>query len=176
MTDENTKKMTKICCANLKEKPQRLLTKKFDGDILGLRATESSGRAMALKSYGECSNVTTTNWHIRPIAWWARDDEWQFQKLRGFNYNGIYDKTNIGKVGKYKTSTGRIIDIRSGCAYCPQGIHTGYLEWLHEFYPKHFDMLVKIYDRVALKRGDGIDFKKVLEIKKVKDPISLPLD
>lgn len=172
-TSENIKRMTKLCCANLKEKPQKLCTKGFDGDILGLRATESSGRAMAIKRLGDCSNITTTKWHIRPIAWWTRDDEWNFQKLRGFNYNGIYDKTNIGKIGKYKTSTGRIIDIRSGCAYCPQGIHQGYLEWLYEFYPKYFEKLVKIYDNVAIKYGDGIDFKKVLEIKKVKDPRDL---
>ena len=172
--DENIKKPTIKCCHNLKEKPQANLTKEFDGNILGLRANESRARNMAIKSRGDCHfNNTTGKWHIRPIAWWTREDEWNFQKLRGFNYNGIYDKTNIGKIGKYKTSTGRIIDIRSGCAYCPQGIHQGYLEWLYEFYPKYFEKLVKIYDNVAIKHGDGVDFKKVLEIKKVKDPRDL---
>lgn len=173
-TSEANKKPTKKCCYTLKENPQALLTKGYDGNILGLRASEGQARGMALKSGlsidRDCYFGSKAEWNIRPIAWWTREDEWNFQKLRGFNYNGIYDKTNIGKIGKYKTSTGRIIDIRSGCAFCPQGIHQGYLEWLYDFYPHHFNMLVKIYDNVAGLRGDNIDFKKVLEIKKVEDP------
>jgi 3'-phosphoadenosine 5'-phosphosulfate sulfotransferase (PAPS reductase)/FAD synthetase len=173
---EINKKPTKMCCHNLKENPQALLTNSYDGNILGLRATESQARGMAVK-HGlnidrDCYFGTVAEWDIRPIAWWTRKDEWKFQKLREFNYNGIYDKTNIHQIGKYKTSTGRVIDIRSGCAYCPQGIHQGYLEWLHEYYPKHFKMLVKIYNNVALKSDNKIDFNKVLEIKKVKDPRS----
>ncbi len=171
---EKNKRITKLCCHYLKERPQELLTKNYDGNILGIRATESQARAMAIK-HGlnmdrDCYFGKISEWNIRPIAWWSRADEWKFQRLRGFNYNEIYNKTNVGKVGKYKTSTGRIIDIRSGCAFCLQGIHQGYLEWLYEFYPKYFDMLIKIYDRVALKRGDELNFKKILEIKKVKDP------
>lgn len=167
---EANKIPTVRCCHNLKETPQKMITKGYDGNILGLRVDESRARSMAIKNRGECFINIDGAWSIRPIAWWTRDDEWKYQELKGFNYNEIYDNTNIGKIGKYKIKSGKIINIRSGCAYCPQGIHSGYLEWLYKFYPTYFDKLIKIYDSIALVRGDNIDFKKVLEIKKVKDP------
>jgi len=169
-SSSQSRRSTIMCCFNLKDKPQKLLLKGYDGDILGLKATESRGRSISLKKTGDCFFSNDMKWHIRPIAWWTIDDEWEFQKEKGFKYNGIYDKTNCGTKGKYKLSTGGYYKIRSGCAYCPQGIHNGYLEWLKEYYPTYFNKLVNIYNNVSAKHNDGIDFNKVLEIKKVKNP------
>lgn len=165
--DEAKKKPTKMCCGNLKEKPQAKLMKDADGIILGLKATESQGRRWAIYKDGDCFvSKTNSKWYIRPIAYWTSEDEWKFQKLRGFHYNKIYDKTNCHKTGYYLLSSGKLFQIRSGCAFCPQSIHSGYLEWLKEYYPKWYKALIKIYNEIGQARGDGINFLQVLIIKK----------
>lgn len=157
---------TKRCCGNLKERPQQKLMKDMDGVILGLKATESQGRMFSIKKNGDCFFSSKGKWNIKPIAYWTIEDEWTFQKLRLFKYNTIYDRTNCGKTGFYKLSTGKLFQIRSGCAFCPQGIHSGYLEWLKEYYPNWYHTLIKIYNEVAQVRGDGMNFIQILIIKK----------
>jgi len=171
---ESLRVPTKKCCNNLKEKPQHKMLKGYDGDgvLLGLKESDGRGRGFAMKRMGDCWIDTNGVNQIRPIGWWTIDDEWKYQELKGFKYNAIYDKTNMGKKGFYRLKNKKIFQIRSGCAFCPQGIYNGYLEWLYEYYPTYYERLVKIYNNVAEKRGDGITFDKVLEIKKVKRPDS----
>jgi 3'-phosphoadenosine 5'-phosphosulfate sulfotransferase (PAPS reductase)/FAD synthetase len=159
---------TKKCCDNLKEKPQRLLMGDATGIILGIKATEGQNRRLAVLKDGDCfvSKIKKIKdgkkedvWYVRPIAFWTADDEWKFQEMLGFEYNKIYNNTNINKKGYYQLSNGRLFQIRSGCAFCPQGIHIGYLEWLREYYPAWYTALAKMYDDIARLR-EGKDFYK----------------
>lgn len=169
---ESIRVSTKKCCGNLKEKPQGLLTKQFDGSILGLKIMDGRGRGFSGKANGDCWFDKNGDFNSRPINYWSIEDEWKYQEQEGFKYNAIYDKTNINKKGFYQLKSGKLFQIRSGCAFCPQGIYSGYLEWLYAYYPAYYERLVKIYNNVAEKRGDGITFDKVLEIKRVKRPDS----
>jgi 3'-phosphoadenosine 5'-phosphosulfate sulfotransferase (PAPS reductase)/FAD synthetase len=155
MGDQSLLIPTKECCGNLKERPQAKLLKKLkpDGIILGLKATEKSyGRKLTIYRKGDYFTYADGTKRVYPIAYWTLDDEWTFQKKMGFKYNGIYDKTNIGKQGVYKLKNGKLYGIRSGCGFCPQTIQSGYTEWLREYYPKWFEALKKTYNDVALAR------------------------
>jgi len=164
---EEKRNPTKLCCENLKENPQFKLMKKADGIILGLKATENSqGRRWTIFKNGDCFFTANGKWNIKPIAYWTIENEWEYQRLMKFKYNTIYDKSNCNKIGLFKLSTGKFFQIRSGCAFCPQGIYSGYLEWLREYYPKWYDALKKTYNEVAEIRGDGMNFLQVLLIKK----------
>lgn len=178
---EKDRRPTKLCCRNLKENPQFEKQKDFNGVIMGLKATEESrGRQWTIKRNGDCFLGKNGKWHIYPIAYWTIEDEWKFQQLRGFKYNKIYDKTNCGIKGKYKLQSEKFLMIRSGCAFCAQSIHSGYLEWLQEYYPKTYNALIKVYNEVAQARGDGMNFLQVLLLKKKqmlkdKEPCGEPL-
>lgn len=176
--DTLLQKPTKECCKNLKEYPQFKLFKslKINGIILGLKATEQSyGRRLTIYKNGDYFLAKDGKWHIYPIAYWNIKDEWLFQKKMKFKYNKIYDKTNIEKKGFYKLKNNKLYQIRSGCGFCPQSIHKGYLEWLREYYPKWFKTLKKIYNEVALSRKpekvgniyypNGINFLQVFILK-----------
>jgi hypothetical protein len=64
---------------------------------------------------------------------------------------------------------GKLYEIRSGCGFCPQTIHSGYLDWLKEYYPNWYKALIKTYNEVAAARGDGINFLQVLILKRKKE-------
>lgn len=174
--DEYLKTPTKMCCETLKERPQALLQKDMDGIIMGLRADENQGRQWTVKKQGACFLDMNSKWRVRPIAYWTIEDEWKYQEKMGFKYNAIYDKTNINRKGFYQLKSSKLFQIRSGCAYCIQPIYGGYLEWLHEYYPKYYTMLKKTYDDVAdIRMKEGKDtvrmgFCEICKIKKVTAP------
>lgn len=136
---------TKKCCKYLKKDPMHKQTKNADVLILGLRKAENQYRGMIIFRMGNYfHSKALKTWRVYPIAYWTIDDVWKFQKLRGFKYNDIYNHTNCGKVGFFKTKTKKIYQIRTGCWCCPQSIHSGYLDWLEEYFPEFRNALNKM--------------------------------
>jgi 3'-phosphoadenosine 5'-phosphosulfate sulfotransferase (PAPS reductase)/FAD synthetase len=136
---------TKKCCKRLKKDPMHKQTKNADVLILGLRKAENQYRGMIIFRMGNYfHSKALKTWRVYPIAYWTIEDVWKFQKLKGFKYNVIYDKTNCNKTGFFITKSKKIYQIRTGCWCCPQSIHSGYLDWLEEYFPQFRNALNKM--------------------------------
>ncbi|GEM_PF-2614637 len=141
--DKEKRRPTELCCEGLKKKNMRKLEKGATVLILGIRGTENHNRRLKTIRYGDYFFAKShKQWHVYPIAYWTIEDVWEFQKLRGFSYNRLYDKTNCGKKGFYLLPNGEYYQIRTGCWPCPQSIDGGYLIWLKEYFPKFYDAMV----------------------------------
>lgn len=154
---------TEMCCKYLKHKPLQDKTKGCEVLFEGLRLEENNYRKLSiLHTGGYKYNKTTKQWRVYPLAFWTTEDSWKFQKLMGFNYNKIYDKTNCGKKGHFTVSDGSDLKIRSGCWKCPQSIPLGSDEWLEQYYPTLFNHIKK--DMAQLSAY--IDTMRVLRTQK----------
>jgi 3'-phosphoadenosine 5'-phosphosulfate sulfotransferase (PAPS reductase)/FAD synthetase len=142
-SDIEKRKPTDECCKNLKKKNMKKIEKQAGVLILGLRGEENSNRRKKTIQYGDYFySKSDKQYHVFPIAFWSIEDVWEYQNMCCFNYNGIYDLTNCNKKGFYQLPNGEFYQIRTGCVWCPQSINSGYLIWLKEFFPRHYDVMI----------------------------------
>jgi len=65
----------------------------YDLAFIGLRAEESSRRALYLRNMGTCHFVVPLKiWQCNPLAWWTVKDIWAYILSTGIEYNRAYDK------------------------------------------------------------------------------------
>lgn len=168
-SDLKEARATLTCCGLLKKKPMREATKKADGLILGLKMSENQYRRFSILRYGDFYKTKGSGYRILPIAYWTLEDEWKFQKLLGFKYNKLYDKT-LPDVPNYKP--------RTGCWCCPQPAYSiGHLLWLKRYYLSYFNVLMNKYgmkEHVVIKIVGGRSYlvKKLKNSKENYKPCS----
>ncbi len=109
------------------------LSNGFDGSFWGLRADESKGRRVLLRSRGELFKTKIGLWRCSPMAFWTGSDIWQFIDYYKIPYNPLYDNT------KFSTRE----NIRNIGWLSTDGAERGRIVWLKHYYPSVFNMLSK---------------------------------
>lgn len=126
------------CCYYLKKTPakkyEKLTAKK---PILGLLADESRLRETDYLRHG-CNSFDTGA--SRPIAFWKRDDVWEYLKQKDLPYCNVYDKGYT----------------RTGCIFCMFGVHL-------EKEPNRFQILKKTHPVQYKYCMEKLGIKKVLD-------------
>lgn len=126
---------SKNCCRNLKEYPVKKVLNKYHFDLYftGLSRHESRLREFSAKKYGDYFySKTFKHWKCHPIQNWTEKDVWEYHKRYNILHNGIYNK---------KPPNG--FEIRTACWCCTIPIKYGKLEFLRNYYPFLWKILLK---------------------------------
>lgn len=118
----------------LQEKPSKAVEELLGADVklLGLRASESAGRARLWVDHGDYYFVkryfgrNKGIWKANPIALWTDDDVWHYQQENAIPHCELYDKGYP----------------RNGCWPCAMAVRYGQLRRLRENHPELFRHLI----------------------------------
>ena len=139
-------KISKKCCDVMKKKPFHDYMKQYKGGgvLVGTMTCESSIRKQAwLKTGCNAFNLGKG----MPLSFWTEQDVLQYILDEKIQIPAVYG--DIIKVGNKLTTTG---EHRTGCMFCPIGIHL-------EKHPNKFQRMAKthpkIYDYCIHKLGLG---------------------
>ena len=114
----------------------------YDGQIVGLRASENARRRMLLGRVGECHTTRDGRHCAYPLAQWSTRDVWAYIVARGLPYNAAYDVMRAHDVPEPRQRIGPCCDARA--------IRGGAVEVLRQLWPETWSAIVRAYPDMAL--------------------------
>lgn len=131
---ESPFKISKKCCDVMKKKPFHDYMKQRGGSVLvGTMTSESSLRKRAWLQTG-CNAFNLGKG--MPLSFWTEQDILQYILDKNIQIPAVYG--DIVKVGNKLTTTG---EHRTGCMFCPIGIHL-------EKHPNRFQRMAKTHPKI----------------------------
>jgi len=122
------------CSEFIRVRPSKRVEKCLNADLkfLGIRASESRGRARLWTDYGDHYYVKRYFkrkegiWKASPISIWTEDDIWKYHEMHDIPHCELYDKGYP----------------RNGCWTCAMGFKHGQLKRLRQGHPLLFKQLI----------------------------------
>lgn len=112
-------KISNKCCGIMKEQPlDRYRKQTGKKAIIGTMASESTRRKQAWMKVG-CNAFDKRNPTSQPMSFWTEQDVLRYLKEFNIPYASIYGEIVIDNKGNYQTTGEK----RTGCMFCPVGIH-----------------------------------------------------
>lgn len=137
------------CCDVMKKKPfKKYMRLHGGGAYIGTLASESMLRRTSWKRNG-CNSFQNNKG--MPLSFWTEQDILKYVKDNNLSIPRVYGKI-VEVKGKLKT-TGVA---RTGCVFCPAGIH-------HDRYPNRFQRMAKTHPKIYDYCLNELGLKEVLD-------------
>lgn len=110
--------------------------------VIGVRADESGGRTMHVRSRGELYQGKDRTWYCLPLAMWTIADVWAYIASRGLQYNAAYDAMADAGIPRESQRVATLLGER--------GSGHGRHQFMRRIAPERWQQLVAEFPRLGL--------------------------
>lgn len=160
------------CCYHLKKSPLNSYTTKTGRvPFVGMLAEESRLRTTQYIRNGGCNMFEGKNPKSNPMSFWTDQDVLEYIEMNNLEIASCYGEIKKNEKGYYMDGVNR-----TGCIFCPFGVHLekepNKFQKLEKSHPKLYEYCIEgggfDEDNMWKPSKDGLGFKKILKYMNVE--------